>query len=171
MLRIAPPRHAAGRGFSLLEVLVATSLVLVALTGLAPLVAFAIQANARARSSTFAVLLAQQKMEELVAALSEEEAHGAGPNVSPAGALDRNTPGYCDYLNRNGQPLGGGTTPPAGAAYLRRWSVDALPMYPDSARVLHVVATRSRGTADLAADVTRLPDTARLIAVRTRRSS
>jgi Tfp pilus assembly protein PilV len=161
--------HDAG-GYSLVEVLVAASLVVVGLTALAPAIDFTIHANARARSTTFTVLLAQQKMEELVAAFAEQDAHGMSLGASPADTLDRNTSGYCDYLDRNGQPLADGVTPPSGATYLRRWSVEALPGYPESARLVQVLATRSQGSADLASDLAGRPDTARLITVRTRRS-
>ena len=154
-----PHRDAGVRGCSLLEVLVATSVIVVAVAALAQLFAVAIHANARARSTTISVLIAQQKMEELVAAFSAQETSGAIPGASPAGALDRDTPGYCDAVEQN------------GATYLRRWSIDPLPTSPDTARVLQVLVTRSRGAADAAIDVTRRPDTARLITVRTRRSS
>ena len=154
------PRHPDARGFSLLEVLVATSVLGVALAALAQLFAVAIHLNARARSMTFAVLLAEQKVEELVA--------DAGLGPSPAGALDRNTPGYCDYVDRNGHSLGGDTAPPPGAVYLRRWSIETLPVHPDTTFVLQVLATRSHVTADAASDVTRRPDTVRLVLIRMR---
>ena len=46
---------------------------------------------------------------------------------SPAGALDRNTSGYVDYLDAYGRSLGGGESPPAGTVYVRRWSIERLP--------------------------------------------
>ncbi len=151
-------RHAHDGGCSLLEVLVATSVVVVVVAALAQLFAVALHANARARSTTFAVLAAEQKMEELVGAFSAQDAIGASLPASPAGALDRDTAGYCDYVEQH------------GAIYLRRWAIDPLPASPDAARVLQVVATPSRGAADAASDVTRRPETARLITVRLRRS-
>jgi prepilin-type N-terminal cleavage/methylation domain-containing protein len=164
-------RRAGGGGFSLVEVLVATAVLVVALAAAAPLFVSVIHADARARAATVSVLLAEEKMEELVVALWQQDLPGAALAVSPAGTLDRNTAGYCDYVDRNGQPLGGGPDPPPGAAFLRRWSMDPLPMYPDTTRVLQVVATPSRGGADAAGDVTKRPDTARVVMVRTRRSS
>jgi type II secretory pathway pseudopilin PulG len=156
-------------GFSLVEVLVATGLVVVAVAALAQLFAIAIHANARARSTTSAVLLAQQKMEELVAAFSQQDVSGASLGMSPVGALGRNTAGYCDYVDESGRSLGGGIEPPPGTAYLRRWSIDPLPAFPDSTRILQVLATRSRGMADVESDVASQPGTMRLITVRTRR--
>ena len=146
-------------GWSLIEVLVATSVVVVAVSGLAQLVAGAVYANTRAKAMTISVVLAEQKMEELVAVFAAQDAHGASPAASPAGALDRDTAGYSDYVVQN------------GAIYLRRWSIDPLPAFPDSTFVLNVVATRSRGPDDAASEVTGRPDTARVITVRTRRSS
>lgn len=148
----------ADRGCSLLEVLVATSVVVVSVAALAQLSGAAIHTNARARSTTFAVLIAEEKMEALVATFAAQDAIGAPLAASPAGALDRDTPGYCDYVVQN------------GATYLRRWSIEVLPAFPDGARVLQVVATLSRG-ADANVDVTRRPEAARLITVRMRRSS
>ena len=53
------------RGFSLLETLVATSILTVTLAGLAQLLTVSMRANAAARTTTYAALLAQQKMEQL----------------------------------------------------------------------------------------------------------
>jgi type II secretory pathway pseudopilin PulG len=158
MVRGIFTRNAGARGFLILEVLVATSVVVVAVTALAQLIAVAVAANARARAVTLAVVLAQQKMEALVATFAEQDAHGAISSVSPAGALDRNIAGYCDDVDQN------------GATYLRRWSIEALPAFPDSAFVVQVLATRSRGPGDATSSLARRPDTARLITVRTRRS-
>ena len=149
----------SNQGCSLLEVLVATSVVVVAVAALAQLFGVAIHTNARARSTTFAVLLAEERMETLVATFAAQDAIGVTLPASPAGALDRDTPGCFDYVEQN------------GATWLRRWSIDPLPASPDNARILQVVAIRSRGAADADSDVTRRPDAARLITVRMRRSS
>src|SRR5437870_3172963 len=53
------------RGFSLLEVLIATTILATAVTALAQLFAVSTRANANARTTTFASVLAQQKMEQL----------------------------------------------------------------------------------------------------------
>src|SRR5207244_9821267 len=100
---------------------------------------------------TFASLLAAQKMEQLrsltwsvdaggdpvtdtttdVAGVAETSG-GRGLQSSPAGALDHNVAGYCDFLARNGAPLGGGPTPPAAAVFIRRWSIEPLPTSPNT---------------------------------------
>src|SRR5258708_7912984 len=60
------PRGAGGeRGFSLLEVLIATSILVVGVASLAQLFTLSTRTNASARTTTFAAVLAQQKMEQL----------------------------------------------------------------------------------------------------------
>jgi hypothetical protein len=174
-------------------VLVATTILTVALSALAQLFAIATNANTGAKSTTFAALLAQQKMEQLrgltwgfdplglplsdtttnVTVVPETMTGGKGLSPSPAGSLGANTDGYCDFLDKYGKPLGGGTTPPANTMYIRRWSVEPLPTNPNNTLVFQVLVTRSRnrGDADTAASVRRLPDEARIISVKTRKAT
>jgi prepilin-type N-terminal cleavage/methylation domain-containing protein len=181
------------RGFSLLEVLVATTLLTMSLTALAQLFAIATRANSSARATTYATVLAQQKMEQLrsllwgfdtlglpltdtstdIAAVLERETGGNGLSPSPANTLGRNIEGYVDYLDTFGRALGGGPTPPEGTVYIRRWSVEPLPTNPGNTIVLQVLVTRrrTRGTADTATGVRRRPDEARVISVKTRKAS
>ena len=181
------------RGFSLLEVLFATTIMAVALTALAQLFAMSTRANANARTTTFASVLAQQKMEQLrgltwgfdalglplsdtttdLTVVPENTTGGKGLSPSPAGTLGTNTPGYVDFLDNGGTSLGTGAVPATGTAYVRRWSVEPLPTNPNNTLVLQVMVTRlrNRGTADLTVDVKRLPDEARLISVKTRKAS
>jgi prepilin-type N-terminal cleavage/methylation domain-containing protein len=180
-------------GFSLLEVLVATSILAVALSALAQLFAIATKSNVSAKSTTFTALLAQQKMEQLrgltwgfdalglpltdtttnTAVSPEALTGGKGLTPSPGNTLAENTSGYCDFLDKYGNSLGGGTTPPAAAIYIRRWSVEPLPTNPNNTIVLQVLVTRlkNRGNADTAPGVKRLPDEARIISVKTRKAT
>lgn len=183
------------RGFSLLEVLVATTLVTVSLAALAQLFGIAARANSSARATTYATLLAQQKMEQLrsltygfdsvglpltdtdtnITVVPELPNGGTGLQPSPARALGANTVGYVDYLDATGTSLGGlAATPPPGTVYVRRWSVEPLPTNPNNTIVLQVLVTRARnrGSADTPAGVvTRLPREARIISVKTRKAS
>ncbi len=173
------------RGFSLLEVLVATAVFTVAVAGLAEICLTATRANSTARATTSTSMLAIQKMEqlraltwgfdELAAPLSdtttdlsvspESPNGGVGLTPSPPGALGQNTSGYCDFLDAAGQPLGGGTVPPAAAIFARRWSVEPLPSHPADTLVLQVVVTRDlRGVSPRPR-----PDDARLIGVKSRK--
>jgi type II secretory pathway pseudopilin PulG len=180
-------------GFSLVEVLLATTLLTVALVALAQLFAVSTRANTNAKLTTFTTVLAQQKMEQLrsltwgfdtlglpltdtstdIAAAVETPTGGRGLTPSPQGSLGENTTGYCDFLDANGQSLGGGTTPPANAIYVRRWSVEPLPTNPNNTLVLQVLVARNRGrnAADQTVSVDRLPDEARIISVKTRKAT
>ena len=186
----------SSRGFSLLEALVATTVLTVGVVGLAQLSEIATRATAGAKATTFATILAQQKMEQLrsltfgfdpsglpqsdvttdVSVIPERPTGGRGLSPSPAGALNSNTPGYCDFLDSFGHWLGGGSgndAEPVGTEYIRRWSIDTLPANPGNTIVLQVLVTRHRvrGAANNATDTARLPDEARLVCVRTRKLS
>jgi prepilin-type N-terminal cleavage/methylation domain-containing protein len=134
------------RGFSLVEVLFALVVLSVAVSGLAHLLTVAAYTNARARATTYAAVLAQQKMEQLrglaygfdpgggavtdvdtdITAQPELPGGGAGLQSSPPGTLAANTVGYVDYVDASGASLGGAAAvPPPGTTYIRRWSVEA----------------------------------------------
>ena len=181
------------RGFSLIEVLVATTILTVALTALAQLFAMSTRANDSAHITTYASVLAQQKMEQLrgltwgfdtlglpqsdtttdLTVVPERTTGGTGLSPSPAGTLGKNTLGYCDFLDAAGTSLGGGTVPPVATVYTRRWTVEPLPTNPNNTLILQVLVTRSRnrGAADSTVSVGRLPDEARLVSAKTRKSS
>lgn len=182
-----PPRTPES-GFSLLEVLVATTVFAVAVAGLADVCAMATRANATARATTVATMLAVQKMEQLraltwgfdelsqplsdtttdISGSADTRNAGAGLSPSPRGALAQNTAGYCDFLDAAGQPLGGGAVPPATAVFVRRWSVEPLPSNPADTLVLQVIVTRAvRGAAARGP----LPDDARIVSVKGRKGS
>lgn len=170
----------------------------VGIVAIAQLFAVATSANSTARSSTFTVILAEQKMEQLRALawgfdtvglpVSDEttdttnvgslagcatsgSGHGSGLSPSPAGTLAANTDGWVDYLDTKGCVLGGGGTAPAATRYIRRWSVEPLPTNPNNTLILQVLVTprKNRGAAD-AGNVKRLPDEARLMSVKTRKT-
>jgi type II secretory pathway pseudopilin PulG len=149
-------------GFSLIEILVATGLVLAGVASLAQLVVVSAGANRIARTTSIGVLVAEHKMEELI------EETGVGP--SPPGTLSANTEGYVEYLDPSGKSLAipaislpPGSLPPGmpppGTAYICRWSISLLPDSPHTAAVVQVL-------------VTPWPDTAgrtRLVSVKTRK--
>jgi type II secretory pathway pseudopilin PulG len=178
-------------GFSLAEVMVATGLLATALVAVAQLFAISTSANTSSRNTTFATVLAEQKLEQLraltwgfdplglpvsdittnTAVTPETPVGGTGLAPSPAKALQENTPGYVDYVDAWGNILGGGQNSPDGGMYVRRWSIEPLPTNPNNTLILQVLVARirDRGTADLG-NVARLPDEARLITVKTRKS-
>jgi prepilin-type N-terminal cleavage/methylation domain-containing protein len=177
---------AAEQGFSLLEVLVATTVFTVAVAGLAEICVIASRANSTARAITAASMLAASKMEQLRAltwgfdefaaplgdfttdlTVSPEMPNvGVGLSPSPPAALARNTAGYCDFLDAAGHWLSGGAVPPAGAVFVRRWSIEPLPSRPADTLVLQVMVTRA---VHGAAAPQPLPDDARLITLKGRK--
>jgi type II secretory pathway pseudopilin PulG len=96
------------RGFCLVEVLVAATIVIVALGGLAQLFVIASASNQRARLRTMATVLARSRMDELRA--SREVVAGG-----------------VDYRDARGDLV----ERAIGAAFIRRWSVAAMPSNPD----------------------------------------
>jgi len=178
-------------GFSLVEVLIATTLLAVSLTALAQLFAISVKNNAVAKNGTFTQILAAQKMEQLrgltwgfdplglpvsdvatdTTVSPEAATGGKGLAPSPTNTLQANTDGYVDYVDPQGNPLGGGTVIPNNTAYIRRWLIEPLPTNPNNTLIIQVLVTRrrDRGTAD-AGSVARAPDEARLITVKTRKA-
>jgi len=146
-------------------VVVAMLIVTVAALGVAKLVTVAAQAAQVARSVTSCTTLAVQKMEQLKALMwgfaaedvaappvgdtatdlsyDPPQSGGRGLAPSPGDALDRNTPGYVDFLDANGRWVGTGTTPPDAAVFVRRWSIEPLPSDPDDTLMLQVFVTRA----------------------------
>jgi type II secretory pathway pseudopilin PulG len=119
------------RGFSLLEALVATAVLATGIATLAQLAFMAMRAAERARTLSFATIVAEAKMEELRAAAAGDDAM---PH-SPAGALEANTAGFCDFLDRYGSPIAGGEDPPPNTMYVRRWSVGGVAIDPTLALI------------------------------------
>jgi hypothetical protein len=172
--------------------MVATVLMAIGLVVLAQMFAMATSSNVSSRSNTFTTVLAGQKMEQLraltwgfdmsnlpvtdtttnTAVVPETSVGGTGLAPSPDTALKENTPGYVDYVDAFGQIVGtGGATPPNNAVYTRRWSIEPLPTNPNNTIIIQVLVTpiRNRGQADLG-NVGRLPDEARVVTVKTRKS-
>lgn len=195
---MARSRCTDDRGFSLVEVLVATLVLSIGLISVAQLFALSTKGNTAARANTFTVLLAEQKMEQLraltwgfdtvglpvsdfttdttnVGTLAGCTTSGTGAatglSPSPAGTLGQNTDGWVDYLDVNGCVLGGGGNAPQGTTYIRRWSVEPLPTNPNNTLILQVLVTKrtNRGAADQG-NVTRLPEEARLMSIKTRKT-
>ena len=161
--------HSANDGFTLVEVAGALLLLAVAAAGVAGLVAVSQRAALAARLQTSATVLAIEKLEQLRAlrwasagaatqsdlttnlSVDPPATGGGGLAPSPPGTLQADTAGYVDYLDPSGRWLAGGTTtPPPGAAYVRRWSIEPLADDPADTRILRVrvlTSARSRSAA------------------------
>jgi len=140
----------ASRGFTLIEVLMATAILVVGVAALAQLFVLAVSANATSRVATAGVVLAQQKIEQLTAA-------GARLTPSPPDALAANEPGYCEFVAEGGDAVDCDAPRPGAALFQRRWSVEPLPEDPDDNVVVQVSVTRNREESRLVAVVSRVP--------------
>ena len=104
------------RGFTVIEALIAATLLIAAVVSVAQLLATGAQGTLASRASTTGVMLAEQKMEELRAA--------SWTSVAAAAA-------GTDYLDRDANPTCGATAASCGdAAYVRRWSATPAPFTP-----------------------------------------
>jgi prepilin-type N-terminal cleavage/methylation domain-containing protein len=197
-MALARSRCSNEAGFSLMEVLIAMGVMAIALVSLAQLFAISTSANHASKTTTFATMLAQQKMEQLrgltwgfdtiglpisdvttdssvvpqAAGCPAATNAGQGTGLSPSagGTLAGNVAGWVDYLDINGCLLGGGGAIPNRTVYIRRWSVEPLPTNPNNTLILQVLVTRriDRGTADQG-NVMRLNEEARVMSIKTRK--
>ncbi|MEO8075627.1 MAG: prepilin-type N-terminal cleavage/methylation domain-containing protein [Acidobacteriota bacterium] len=161
--------HRIDAGFGLIEVLVASALLVTIALGVAHVVGAAVRVSREARVRTMTATVAGQKMEQLRSLpfahvwvggppisipstdlstdLSTDPPGDSGPGLqpSPAGTLTNSVTFYADYLDAYGRWVGGGTSVPAGTVYTRRWAVVPLPADPDNVLVLHVLVTTAWG--------------------------
>jgi hypothetical protein len=179
-------------GFSLVETIVAAGLLAGAITVLGQMIAISVSGNSSSRASTYATVLAEQKLEQLrgltwgfdtlglplgdlstnTALPVQSPAGGTGLSPSPPQSLRSNVEGYVDYVDQFGRIIGGGSTVPDRTAYIRRWSVAPLPANPANTVILQVVVMKADALAisDSGRGSTRgLRDAARLITVKTRK--
>lgn len=159
------PRSEAG--YALVETLVASGIVVALAVGVAQIAVLTGAAVRASGAQGLALFLAVQKMEQLQslvwafdAALQpvsdEETALAFDPPAAGGRGLQASGPvtgtggaGYIDYLDRDGRWVGTGEQPPAGTAFVRRWSVRPLTAPPGDALLLQVVvvAVAVRGSA------------------------
>ncbi len=133
------------RGFTLVETLIATGLLVTALAGLAQLLAMSVRFTRDAGQSGVALMGAQDKLESLRALRfgyddSGEPVTDARLDPSPSMALSENAPGYVDWLDASGVALAGA----AGAAYVRRWRITPAGDEDPSAIVIDVCVFHAR---------------------------
>jgi type II secretory pathway pseudopilin PulG len=171
-------RRVAGEGgFSLVEVLIASVVLMTGLIAVAQMFVMSTHANMAARRVTTTAVLAQQKIEQLrglawgfdefglpvsdfssnITVTPPASSGGVGVQASPANTLTTSTPGYVDYLDAYGAWVGTGAAPPNGAIYVRRWSIDPLPTNPNNTLVFQVLVGRISAAGpptDLARQVT-----------------
>jgi type II secretory pathway pseudopilin PulG len=161
-IRSLASRAAGEDGFSLVEVLAAAVILMTGLIAVAQIFVVSTNQNVSARRVTTTAVLAQQKIEQLralawgfdefglpvsdyssdITVTPPTSSGGVGLQASPGGSLDASMTGYVDYLDQYGRWLGTGLTPPAGALYVRRWSIEPLPTNPNNTLVFQVLVGR-----------------------------
>jgi prepilin-type N-terminal cleavage/methylation domain-containing protein len=119
-------RTSSARGFSLVEVLIASMLLATAVAGLVQLMIVGMRQGDFVRDETLAQALAQSRLDMLRAAVWSYDALGARISAaalaeSPPGALVADQPGYVDLIDGFGRVAGD----ISAAVYTRRWSVAA----------------------------------------------
>lgn len=141
----------SSRGFTLVEVAIALSILCVVVLTVAQLVAVSVEGMAVSRAQTVSATLAAARLEQLRAlafafddtgarvtdlstnlASDEPASGGGGLSGSGTDSLSTNTAGFVDYLDRHGRWVGNGSSPPASAIFVRRWSLDPLGGSPDA---------------------------------------
>ena len=184
-------KRASETGSTLIEVMVATLIMATGVMTMMQMFVLATSTNLSAKSNTFATVLAEQKIEQLraltwgfdvqglplsdfstdTAVSPEAPAGGQGLQPSPASALQKNTTGYVDHVDKDGKIVGRDEVPPADAIYTRRWSIEPLPTNPNNTLIIQVLVTRNRnrGQGD-EGNVARLKDEARMVTVKTRKA-
>jgi len=178
-------------GSTLVEVLIATLVLLTGVLAMAQMFVLSTKNNVTSRSDTLSTVLAEQKLEQLrslaygfdmaglpVSDISTDTSvsppaadGGTGLQPSPASALQENTVGFVDHVDRNGAVVGNAVGAPGNAWYTRRWSVEPLPTNPNNTLILQVLVTpvRDRGAADQS-NVARLQGEARVMTIKTRKA-
>ena len=155
-------------GYALIETLVAAGIVVALAAGVAQVALLTSAAVQASGAQGRALFLAVQKIEQLqslvwtfddaLQAVSDDATSLAFDPPAPGGrGLQSSGPisgpgvdaGYVDYLDRNGRWVGTGSRPPAGTAFVRRWSVSPVASPGGDVLLLQVlvVAAGARGPA------------------------
>lgn len=124
--------HARIHGFSLIEVLVATGLLVTIALGSAQMFALAIDHTMSSRHQLLMTIVAERKVDELSAAVARGMVA-----IAPPGTLDRDVDGFVD------RPAD------AGGVYLRRWRVIPVQGYESEALAIIVRVLPPARTADV----------------------
>jgi prepilin-type N-terminal cleavage/methylation domain-containing protein len=132
------------RGFTLVETLVATSILVTALAGIAQLFVLGSHLTRRAGTSGIALIAAQDKLESLRGQdftydPSGAEATDSALEPSPSSSLGEDIGPYVDWLDQDGQP-----SDPDEAVLTRRWRITSLGMTTPDAIAIEVCVFTSR---------------------------
>jgi len=143
----------SSRGFTLVETLVATGVLITALAGVAQLLILGSQLTRQANASSQALVAAQDKLESLRGLAFGYDAAGnpqtdtaLAPSLSAS--LSEDTPPFVDWID----PAGAVLADPGGAAFVRRWRIDTLDeTTPDAITIEVCVFRAASGGTDIRA--------------------
>ena len=141
--------HASDRGFTLFETLVATSILVTALAGVAQLFILGTHLTRQAGASGMALVAAQDKLESLGGQAFTYDADGVTVTApalqpSPPEALGEDIEPYVDWLDADGTRRESADD----AAFIRRWRVSSLGATTPDAIAIEVCVFRMPGAAD-----------------------
>jgi hypothetical protein len=136
----------SARGFTLLETLIATGLIVTAVAGLAQLFALSVRFTRDAGQFGVALVAAQDKLESLRSLPFGYDEGGEpvthpGLLASPAHTLAGDVERYVDWLDERG----GVVSRAPGAAYVRRWRVSEIAVDEPDAIAIDVCVYRLPG--------------------------
>ena len=129
-VRPPSPKLRRTSGFTLVETLIATGVLVTAIAGLAQLFALSLRFTRDSAQSGAALVAAQDKLETLRALRFGYDDDGApltDPRLqpSPPTSLSENVAAYVDWLDD-----AGGLVNEAGASYARRWRITEMGVDP-----------------------------------------
>ncbi len=118
---------ASPRGFTLLETLVATGILVTALAGVAQLFILSSHLTRQANIAGAALSAAQAKLEDLSGLSFDYDSSGTSVTdpslaVSPASSLDEDIDPYVDWIDQSGES----NASPGNAMFKRRWRVTSI---------------------------------------------
>lgn len=133
-------------GFTLLETVVATGILVTALAGIAQLFTLSVRSTRDAGSQGAALVAAQDKLERLRALAFSYGPLGevvTDPDLAPTApqSLDQDTPGAVDFVNVEGVAVDI-TDPAQGATFTRRWRVTLVDLFAPEALAIEVCVFR-----------------------------
>ena len=142
-------QHATDRGFTLFETLVATSILVTALAGVAQLFILGAHLTRQAGASGMALVAAQDKLESLRGQAFTYDVGGVAvtaPSLqpSPPETLRADTEPYVDWLDLDGAERESADD----AVFIRRWRISSLGATTPDAIAIEVCVFRVPGASD-----------------------
>jgi prepilin-type N-terminal cleavage/methylation domain-containing protein len=138
------------RGFTLIETIVATAILVTALAGIAQLFVLSTHLARRASATGLSLVAAQDKLESLRGLQFIYDADGAAITASglaptPSTSLDQDIAGSVDWVDTAGQAVDN----PDAAALVRRWKISTVGASPPDAIAIEVCVFKApAGEAD-----------------------